>query len=153
MNRIVFFVIGAGLIWISWFVGRNDYLAGRNWKPVPGQIVFSKSVRQAGGWEPVIRYRYEVNGKSYEAQNRNTSGGWGTQDGGAADLVIADHPRGSSVTVYYNPADPGQAAIEVGIRMTHIIFALLGLASIALAIFLKGSGSAQQQNAAAGSSS
>ena len=149
-NRIVFFLIGAGLIWISWVVGKADFNASRTWKQGPGQVVFSKTVKQAGGWEPVVRYRYDVNGKSYESGNRNTSGGWGTQDAGAADMILSDHPKGSAVTVYYNPANPGEAAIEVGVGMTHIIFALIGLGFVALAIFIKGSSSkATSQSATA----
>jgi Protein of unknown function (DUF3592). len=155
-NRIVFFAIGAGLLWVSWFVGKNDFNAGRTWKPVQGQVVFSKTVKQAGGWEPVVRYRYDVNGKSYESGNRNTSGGWGVQDAGAADMIVSDHRKSSAVTVYYNPADPGQAAIEVGLGMKHFMFALIGLGFIAIAIFVKGSGSPatpRTTSAAAGSNS
>lgn len=152
-NRIVFFVIGAGLIWISWVVGKADFLASRSWKPVQGQVVFSKTVKQAGGWEPVVRYQYDVNGKSYESGNRNTSGGWGTQDAGAADMIVSDHPKGSAVTVYYNPSNPGEAAIEVGLGMTHIIFALIGLGFIAIAIFVKGSSTARASAATAASAS
>ena len=156
MNRIVFFVLGAGLVWVSWFVGRNDYHAGRTWKPVQGQIVFSKSVKQAGGWEPVVRYRYVVDGKSYESGKSNTSGGWGVLDAGAADMVVLDHPKGSAVTVYYNPSNPGDAALEVGLRVTHFVFAFLGLIFIAIAVFVKGSRSTAgplATSAAAGSNS
>ena len=142
-------------MWISWVVGKDDLNASRTWKQVPGQVVSSKTVQRASGWEAVVRYRYEVNGKSYESGNRNTSGGWGMQSVGAADMTVMDHPKGSAVTVHYNPSNPEQAALEVGLQMTHFVFALIGLGFMAIGIFVKGSSSkatSQPANAAASSS-
>ena len=154
-NRIVFLLIGAGLLWASWMAGKGD-LASRNWKPVQGQVVFSKIVKQAGGWEPVVRYQYSVDGKTYESGYDRFDGGWATVDAGAADMVVSDHRKGSKVTVYYDPANPAAAALEVGISGRNAIFTLLGLGFLAIGIFVKGPSSAaspQAASAAAGSNS
>jgi hypothetical protein len=154
-NRIVFFAIGAGLMWASWLAGKEDF-ASRNWKPVQGQVVFSKAVKRAGGWEPVVRYQYTVDGKTHESGNDRPDGGWAALEGGGADLVLVEYPRGRKVTVFYNPSNPELAALEVGPGMRDVAFALIGLIFIAIAIFVKGSGSPatpQTTSAAAGSNS
>jgi hypothetical protein len=62
---------------------------------------------------PVITYRYVVAGREYEGKRRTLINvGVGGLLRGAAQQVVARYPVGSEVTVFYDPANPGEAVLE-----------------------------------------
>ncbi|MCX7009648.1 MAG: DUF3592 domain-containing protein [Kiritimatiellaeota bacterium] len=59
-----------------------------------------------------IRYRYTVGGQSFEG-DRYAFGSGSSSDGhGRASQLVKQHPIGSKLTVYYDPAKPQQSVIE-----------------------------------------
>lgn len=60
--------------------------------------------------EPVIRYRYAVNGRSYESSRFAFQEFVLLED--ECEAIVAEHPPGSDVEVYYHPDDPALAAIS-----------------------------------------
>jgi hypothetical protein len=86
-------------------------------------------------YSPRVTYAYTVEGLAYESQlvailRISTSGG------GYARDKIAMYPVGSSVTVYYDPANPSMAVLETGYSVaTYIMLgAAVLLAAAALGI-------------------
>ncbi|HMD54961.1 MAG TPA: DUF3592 domain-containing protein [Phycisphaerae bacterium] len=69
-----------------------------------------------------FKYRYEVNGRSFEAtryryNSYSASHAW-------AQGVVAAHPVGSRVQVFYNPQNPADALLSTGLDSTDIILFL-----------------------------
>jgi hypothetical protein len=92
--------------------------ASRIWPSVEGRIVESRVVRTSGGkggttWQPVVRFEYSVAGVSYSSSRIAFHMKGGTT--ALASASTADrYPMGATVRVYYDPATPGRAVLEVG---------------------------------------
>ncbi|MGD9916240.1 MAG: DUF3592 domain-containing protein [Rhizobiaceae bacterium] len=57
-----------------------------------------------------IAYEYEVAGKTFRS-NRILDSGEPPEE--QVDRLVADHPSGKAVTVFYNPRDPAKAALMI----------------------------------------
>lgn len=114
---IAFVAIGAFLLYRG-FRNRSQGAAMQEWPATTG-VIRESTVREIAGegdegWDhvPYIRYEYEVNGRPYVGSSlaaglMNTGAGEE-----AARQFVRDYPVGSTVTVWYNPRDPRQSAIE-----------------------------------------
>lgn len=142
----VVYITGALMIGLIVFAtGYKFYQVHKaaNWLHTSGKVLSAKAVSrrvrtaetrfgaERGGDEQLrnfadIRYEYRVNGKRYTGQR--VSIGEDLGDGDVAG-TLARYPRGSNVTVYYDPADPAQAVLErdapEGVWRTMIIFVLV----------------------------
>lgn len=96
-------------------------LLAEKWVRTNGIIIYSKIMRNFVGQyseEFGCRYRFTVNGKEYEGR-RLTAGGavsWSLSFPGISSAQgYADaYPEGQTVTVYYDPNNPGRNALERG---------------------------------------
>jgi hypothetical protein len=62
---------------------------------------------------PVVVYSYVVNGQSYQSQRIRAGDQFLTvRVAGQAQATVARYPIGANVTVYYNPANPAESALE-----------------------------------------
>jgi hypothetical protein len=59
-----------------------------------------------------IRYRYAVGGQSFEGDRYAFGAGKSSDGHGRASQLVRQHPVGSKLTVYYDPAKPQQSVIE-----------------------------------------
>jgi len=57
-----------------------------------------------------IAYEFEAKGKTWRSGNILDSG-HPPED--QVERLLADYPKGAAVTVFYNPSDPGQSALEI----------------------------------------
>ncbi len=100
----------------------------QNWPTATGKVIVSKVEKyQSAGdtskgrlHRPVIEFAYRVDGKDYRSRQRQL----GTDTGGSeswASGIKAKYPVGSAVEVRYNPANPGDAALETAIGMAWLI--------------------------------
>jgi hypothetical protein len=89
--------------------------AVKNWPSVPGKVTTSrvsyKSSSDKTDATPFITYVYDVDGKTYK-EGGISPGVLTLSDKMDAEKVVARYPRGSVVTVYYNPKNPSQAVLE-----------------------------------------
>ena len=84
---------------------------------------------------PYIRYSYFVDGESYSNDDivlfDLDEGDFGFS---LVPWLIAQHPKGSEVTAYYNPENPDQAVLMKGFSgVLPVIIMLLGIMSLAFA--------------------
>jgi hypothetical protein len=107
---------------IFWYIRRSSRnaqalnQAALSWLTTTGTVIKSR-VEVSGGDHtsvtPRVIYQYEVNGTTYQAE-RIKAGDIHMRistSRGAYDTV--DHyPEGATVTVYYNPMNPAEAALE-----------------------------------------
>ena len=111
-------LVGYGVI--QWAAGRIDATA--KWPSVTGRIVTSEvdrgMSRTGRTWRygdiANIRYAYTVNGQRYECEQLRMFPMLHSSDGTPSELV-ARYPAGTSVTVYYDPANPGDALLTPGV--------------------------------------
>ena len=65
-------------------------------------------------YAPEVTYQYEVNGVQYTGSRvAELAGRYGSKSD--VEKFLADHPVGSTVTVYYDPADANNAILEKGL--------------------------------------
>lgn len=105
----------------------RQYVAGRTWKPVQATVVDvtvrrDTRVRRGSGvggrqtrYLPRVTYSYRVGEREY-VSDRASVGGWTQSAYSKESDALAENPKGSTVTAYYNPADPASAALQVGVQ-------------------------------------
>ena len=91
--------------------------AAQAW-PTTSGMVLSSSVRtrrsgNSTSHSPVVVYSYEVNGKAYQSQIIKAGDQYmSVRIMGQAQDTVDRYPAGRRVTVYYNPANPKESALE-----------------------------------------
>lgn len=96
--------------------------ASAAWPTVSAQIIDSRleqrfSQQKEGShdeWKAVIRYRYQINGQTFESQQRRFPETGFSQNQAGEAAIAARYPTGSTVTAYVNPSQPQQACLEAG---------------------------------------
>jgi Protein of unknown function (DUF3592) len=125
--------IGAVEVWME---------SGIGWVQTSGTVVKSevqrrirpldRQVYRRVQWIPRVTYTYEVGGESYT--NDRMHAGIHAQDTlttpFAAQQVLDRYPVGEHVVVYYDPKQPGRAALEVSAAGGWV---LVGLGALILA--------------------
>jgi len=90
----------------------------QNWTSTTGTIMMSSvqtSHSSSGGSSvyPVIVYQYEVNGKTYQSQTVRVGDKFlKVNIAGQAQKTVDKYPIGAKVTVYYDPNNPAECALE-----------------------------------------
>jgi hypothetical protein len=139
MRRLAALLISTFLLWLSWHVVQADY-GSRKWIPVTGVVAASQRLRDFKDYRPLVRYRYAVGGRTYEGGNRHANQPWPRTNIGTANEVVAKYHVGSPVTVFYDPANPAESAVEPGLTWGDFVLPLLGFIFLGIAVFAKGSG-------------
>jgi hypothetical protein len=103
----VWLIVGASVV-------RNRIEAARSWPQATATVLSSevRSTRRGGAW-PEIRYRYSVQGQTFESSTYRI-GGMTSAVRSEADAIVAAHPPGSALEVRYDPERPSSAIIETG---------------------------------------
>ncbi|QEX23782.1 hypothetical protein FRZ61_37210 [Hypericibacter adhaerens] len=137
---------GAGLFLLLLFFGaRKSAKQGNAWPSVSGRVVQSGTEsyqeridrRTVTRYAPVVEYAYLVNGREYRSrQIRLPKVQIGRSQAGAAKIA-ARYPEGKEVEVHYDPANPGEAALE---RSSGAAWFLLVLALIGFGVAVYASG-------------
>ena len=91
------------------------------WAPTPATVVESEAVwgtsssggRTARTWLPRFTYQYEIGGQVYRGKRIAF---YRRCTGSRAQELVARHPIGSKLQVYYNPAHPAEAVMERNFR-------------------------------------
>ena len=132
---IAFFSFGLVIPGVIAFV--QQYHAQKSFLPVQGEILSScvTTSRSSKGrvyYHDRFDYQYEVNGRRYESWRYRY--GIKSTDHGEVSALVAAHPAGSSVTVYYDPEIPSEAVLspQVSDRDVKVQFLFLALSFIFL---------------------
>ena len=107
---------------IGWFLNKKSKDAkalrevARNWASTIGKIVKSR-VEVTGAdratVSPHIEFEYEVYGRAYTgSQIKAGDVHWASYTSRAAYDTVDKYPIGAEVTVYYDPENPEQSALE-----------------------------------------
>jgi len=132
---VVILLMGLGSgAWGAWEIGSG--VASAAWPGVPGRITESGVVMVPGPYaetpHAIIRYEYRVGGRRYVGKRVSFRGK------GDPERLASKYRAGARVTVYHDPDDPSNAALEVGmdwgdlVRMAVIAGALPGAGLLVL---------------------
>lgn len=111
---------GAYLIYSS-LKSRKKAEASRNWPAASGVVRSVKVSEQTStdsegdsstSYTPRVEYDYSVNGVLYRGKKLAFGAEKGYASEKAAWAALAAYPEGASVTVYYDPANPGEAVLQ-----------------------------------------
>ncbi len=91
--------------------------AAQSWLTTTGTVLMSSVQSRRSGNStstfPVVVYQYEVNGKTHQSQTIKAGEQFmNVRVLGQANATAARYPIGANVTVYYNPANPAESALE-----------------------------------------
>jgi hypothetical protein len=147
LTGLVLAGVGLLLVAIGWFQGRGAREA-KQWSSVEGEVMettvekYQYSNSEGGsstGYRPRIIYGYRVNGREYVGERLNFGSGVHSSIKGLADNKAKQYPTGSKVTVYYNPKDPDDAALERTTPATRLLY-IIGLVMLVIAVVTCASG-------------
>ena len=108
---------------IGYFLYKRNQQSGvarqiaQSWPSTSGRGLMSSvqwgSGSHSGTSYPVVVYQYTVNGQSYQSQIIKVGEQYlNVRVMGQAQVTVALYPIGTNVTVYYNPANPAESALE-----------------------------------------
>jgi hypothetical protein len=114
----VLFLVGLGVFMYRRSQQSNTYRqASQAWPTTMGRVLMSSVQSRHTGRSrstyPVVVYQYEVNGNSFQSQTIKAGEQYlSIRVAGQAQATAARYPVGATVTVYYNPANPAESALE-----------------------------------------
>ncbi|WP_460165388.1 DUF3592 domain-containing protein [Thermostilla marina] len=122
------------LPWATWNLWRAAACAG--WIETAGTVI-STEVREkqhSGGvdYEPVVVYRYEVDGQAYESSRFAYSASPFNRTKAEAEQIAAKYPPGAVVTVYHHPSRPEEAVLRRDVTGSN--YGAVGLSLLALLV-------------------
>lgn len=115
---IVLLIGGPILAWQG-FGGIAQGMSSKSWPTVEGKVraMDVKEIRGRYGsrsYRPYVRYRYEVDGETYNSDQITNSTGTSSME--EAMMVARQYPIGEMVTVYYHPKTPDVAVLVTGAK-------------------------------------
>jgi hypothetical protein len=89
----------------------------QSWPSTRGTVLMStlqvKRTGRSRSEVPLVLYQYEVNGKEHQGQRIKAGEQFlSIRVAGEARATVARYPVGAKVTVYYNPENPAESALE-----------------------------------------
>ena len=91
--------------------------SAQSWPSTTGMVLISSVQFRRSGRSvttfPAVVYQYGVNGKSYQGKTIKAGEQYlNVRILGQAQATADQYPVGATVTVYYNPANPAESALE-----------------------------------------
>ena len=114
---IVFAIIGI-VLYRRMQKSSAEEKAAQSWPTTNGTILSSSLQWRSGAHgtqsqEAVVIYQYQVSGQIYQGRTVRAGEQFLTvRVPGQAQAIVSRYPAGAQVTVYYNPANPSDAALE-----------------------------------------
>ena len=113
----IVFIAGLGVA--GWY-GPSQLFEARateDWPVAEGHVESSQLLpphKSGQSWRVSVAYSYEVDGAVYHSNRWDVNGERKLDSRGEAELSVDQHRVGSTVSVYYDPEQPGQAVLETG---------------------------------------
>jgi hypothetical protein len=137
----LFILIGLIVPYFSFVKPLLRQQAARRWIPVEAVVqkstVKSHSSDDGTTYSVYIAYRYDLDGRTHEGDRYQFTGGSSSGRESKA-AVVRQHPVGSRITVYVDPADPAESVIlrDAGatlyLGLIPVVFAVFGFVFLLL---------------------
>jgi hypothetical protein len=119
----------AGIVFLDGMVLHGIYqqIESRHYPAAAGQVTRSEVKTHRGSkggpsYEAIVKYRFQVGGQSFTASRLRY--GQNASDYNSAASMVTAHPEGSTVQVFYNPADPRDALLSPGLYGSDFLILL-----------------------------
>ncbi|HSI51031.1 MAG TPA: DUF3592 domain-containing protein [Ideonella sp.] len=106
----------------------------RSWPTVDATVVDARVVGTSKGSRPKIRYRYQTPDGPHESGRLVVGWMWGVS-GAGPERIVGQCPKGSTVRVAVDPADPRYSVLLPGLRF-HQVATAIGCVFFAMAMAL-----------------
>lgn len=125
-RRLLLVIVGGGALATfavaAWQAAQDwEAVAATRWPTAPGVVTERQSYmatprkgKESPHYRVLVRYRYTVDGREYEADRFNPYDGW--TDKATADDSLTRFRVGSACDVSYDPTDPSRAYLVPGPR-------------------------------------
>ena len=108
----------------------------RSWPTVDATVVDARVVGTSKGSRPKIRYRYQTSDGPHESNRLVVGWMWGVS-GGGPERIVGQFPKGATVRVAVDPADPRYSVLLPGLSVHQVLTAIGGgFFAIAMAMTL-----------------
>jgi len=111
--------ISLALLGLDGYLGWSAFrqISSQNYPTTDGVVTHSEVEQRAGGkhveYSPNVQYRYAVAGKTFTGHRYRFGEVYALE--GLAHQIVAGHPVGKHVPVYYNPGNPADALLRPGL--------------------------------------
>jgi hypothetical protein len=106
----------------------------RSWPTVDATVVDARVVGTSKGSRPKIRYRYQTPDGPHESDRLVVGWMWGVS-GGGPKRIVGQFPKGATVRVAVDPADPRYSVLLPGLSGHQVLTAIgSGLFATAMAV-------------------
>ncbi len=134
------FLVGMGVMVL------RQGVKSRRWARAEGEVTYSEvverrqvtardeTVRTEVSYEPVVEYRFTLGEETLTRKQLGLP--QRTYARPLAEKVVKRYPVGQKVTVYYNPANREETALEVGVGWSWLIFLLVGAGLVGAAVWM-----------------
>lgn len=105
----------------------------RQWPHVEGTVLETE-LQAKRSFVPKVTYQYSINGNTYTDKKELFSPQFGGKDTRrqTSQKILAEYEKGGPITVYYNPQNPAESAVEIGV--TWATFIKLGVGVLLFAV-------------------
>lgn len=131
----IFILIGLIVPYFSFIKPLWRQVDARRWTPLEAVVLKSMVKSHPGDdsttYSVYIAYRYTLDGRAYEGDRYRFTGG-SSSGYQAKAAVVQQHPAGSPLTVYVDPADPTESVVlrnagaSLYLGLIPIVFAVFG---------------------------
>ena len=95
----------------------------RSWPTVDATVVDARVVGTSKGFRPKIRYRYQTPDGPHESDRLVVGWMWGVS-GGGPERIVGQFPKGATVRVAVDPADPRYSVLLPGLSGHQLLTAI-----------------------------
>lgn len=140
---LVYIVLIVSALYFT-FVAAPKALNTNEWPYTQGKVTQSELVERKRSnkngdiinvYSAKIQYQYTVDGKTYSATQLR---GADRNQNRIESLIAKEYPTDAVTTVFYNPENPGEAVLQQGLSLAHILiglFLLVSISSMAWALY------------------
>lgn len=139
---LVFFLAGAGVLWVMTLGPLVKIALARSWVPTPARVISSRvaahSDSDGSTYRVDILYAYTFDGVERRSNRYDFSSG-SSSGYGAKAAVVRNFPPGAETTCFVDPRDPNQAVLSrepfkaLWFGAIGFVFLLVGAGGIAMA--------------------
>ena len=135
----VVFIAGYGMLVGGFYLVAKEHVS-KHWPTTQGRIIASKVVavvdENVYGYEctPYVHYKYSIDSHKFQGDKISLTSkspfSWKsvtktlreTQSYSSAEKIIKCYPIGSKVLVYYNPRNPKESVLQLGVELWIVFF-------------------------------
>jgi len=118
---------------------RSEAFPGAKGEVLSGTVTQWTGSKGSVHYHPSFLYQYEVDGRTYNGRRYRYDGHPSFYNEVEAKQIVAEHPKGSEIDVYYNPDNPADTVLSRGLDTQDlgVVFLFSSITYLLLSILIK----------------